>query len=153
MAWIDNAAVYWKDDNNVWQKITDHNRAPIQVNVERIENSTRMANGTLRRYVVAKKKEWTLSWDNLPSRRNPTKGGKTGLTTVDGGWAGEDIELFHNNKDTAFLMRIRGGDDEGKNITDTSIEQYNVMITSFNKEITKRGVVDMWSLSITLTEV
>ena len=152
MAWVENAAVYWKNGTS-WEKITDHNRAPIQVSVERIESSNRMANGTMRRYVIAKKKEWTLSWDNLPSRRNPVKGGKTGLTTVDGGWAGEDIEAFHNSKDGAFLMRIRGGDDENKLITDSTIEEYNVMITSFSKEITKRGIVDLWSLSITLTEV
>lgn len=152
MAWTDNSIMWWFD-GITWQKITDHNRAPLNMSIERIENSSRMANGTMRRYVVAKKREWSLSWENLPSRRNATKNGRTGLTTVDGGWAGADIENFHNITDSAFLMRIRGGDDETKAITDPTIKEYTVMITDFSKEVTKRGTVDLWSLDITLTEV
>lgn len=152
MAWFDNAIMWWYD-GATWQKITDHNRAPLQVDVERIENSQRMVDGTMRRYVVAKKHEFQVSWEMLPSRRNATYAGRTGLNTVDGGWAGEDIETFHNNTDTAFKMRLRGGDDESKAITDATIEEYTVMITDFNKEVTKRGTVDFWSLSVTLTEV
>lgn len=152
MVWTNNSIMWWYD-GTTWQKITDHNRSPLQVSVDRIENSQRMANGLMRRYVVAKKKEWQVSWENIPSRRNATFGGKTGLTTVDGGWAGEDIENFHNITDGAFKIRIRGGDDEAKTITDATIDEFTVMITDFSKEVTKRGVVDFWSLDITLTEV
>lgn len=152
MAWTDNAIMFWYD-GAVWQKITDHNREPLSISVERIESKQRMADGTMRRYVVAKKKSFSVNWSDLPSRRNPTFAGKTGLNTVDGGWAGEDIENFHNNTDGAFKIRLRGGDDDGKAITDGSIEEYTVMISDFSKEITKRGVVDYWDLSITLEEV
>lgn len=133
--------------------VTDHNRAALGVTVERIETSQRMANGTMRRYVVAKKHEWSLSWDNLPSRRSPVKNGQVGLTTVDDGWAGEDIENFHNTMDSAFKIRIKGGDDEFVSVVDPVVEEYTVMITDFGKEIIKRGVVDLWNLNITLTEV
>jgi hypothetical protein len=152
MNWIDNAAMYW-GDGNTWNKITDHNRQPIAVAPMRIENSNRMANGTLRRYVVAKKKEWTITWDMIPDRRNPVRNGVQGMGTVDNGWAGKDIEAWHDLHDGAFYLRLRSGDDMGKVLTDDSIEEYRVMITSFSKDIVKRGVVDFWNLSITLTEV
>lgn len=152
MAWKDNSIMWWYD-GTAWQKITDHNRSPLSVSVERIENKQRMADGTLRRYVVAKKRTWTTDWSSLPSRRNAVLSGKTGLTTVDGGWAGEDIENFHNATDGSFLMRIRGGDDTAKATTDSSIEEVTVMITDYSREVEKRGTVDLWNVSISLEEV
>lgn len=150
--WVTNAAIWWYDGSN-FQKVSDHGRGPISVSVERIESKQRMASGTLRRYVVAKKRTWSLDWENLPSRRNPTRAGVEGMGPADGGWAGEDIENFHNTTDGAFKMRIRGGDDDGKAINDASIEEVTVMITDFSKDVNKRGVVDFWNLSITLEEV
>lgn len=152
MSWQDNAIMFWHDGNQ-YQKITDHNRQPLSVSVERIENKQRMANGTMRRYVVAKKRTWSASWDMLPSRRDATYAGKDGLNTVDGGWAGEDIENFHNAVDGAFKMKLRGGDDEATDVNSTSIEEVTVMITDFSKDIVKRGVVDFWDLTVTLEEV
>lgn len=154
MAWQDNAIMFWSSDNGTtWNKITDHNRAPLSVTVERIERKNRMADGTMRRYVVAKKRTFSLSWTNLPSRRNASYAGKTGMTTVDNGFAGEEIEAFHNSVDGRFLIKLRKGIDEAKAITDGTIEVIPVMISDFNKDIEKRGVIDYWSLGITLEEV
>ena len=47
--------------------ITEHNRQPLQINYERIEQSSRMADGTMRRFITANKKNITLNWDDLPS--------------------------------------------------------------------------------------
>ena len=140
MAWQENAIMYWRD-GAYWRKVTDHNRAPLDISVERLENKQRMVNGTLRRHVVAKKRTFAASWDMLPSTNS--KGDKTG--TVDGGWAGDDIEEFHNNTDGEFQMQLRSGDGQ--------IETVTVMISDFSKEVMKRGLVDYWSLSITLEEV
>lgn len=154
MTWKDNTIVHWSSDNgSTWNKVTDHNREPLSISVERIEKKNRMVDGTLRRYTVGKKRTFQLSWNMIPSVRNGTYGGKTGLTTVDGGWAGEDIETFFRNNDGAFLMKIRKGSDENKNTNDASIEVVKVMFTDFSKEILKRGVVDFWSLNVTLEEV
>lgn len=151
MAWKDNSIMFWHD-GAVFQKVTDHNRSELSVSIERIERMQRMADGTLRRYVVAKKRTWSCSWDNLPSRRNGTLSGKTGLNTVDGGWAGEDIENFHNITDGSFKMKIRGGDDVDKTASDVTLEEVTVMITSFSKDIVKRGVIDLWNVDIELQE-
>lgn len=154
MSWKNNAILYVSADNGTsWDMLTDHNREPLDITFKRIEKTQRMANGTLRRYSVAKKKSVGVSWKNLPSRRNPSYAGKTGITTVDDGWAGEDIELFYNNNDGPVIIKLRGGDDESKAITDGTIEIVNVLITDFSKTITKRGVVDFWDLSITFEEI
>lgn len=153
MAWTDNAVMYWSTDNTNWNKITDHNRGPLSITVERIQKQNRMADGTLRRYSVSKKRTFNVSWDMIPSKRNATYGGKTGITTVDGGWAGEDIETFHNANNGRIYMKLRKGADEAKAISDGTIETVQVMISDFSKEIVKRGIVDFWSLSITMEEI
>lgn len=154
MGWIDNAIMYWSKDNGAtWNKITDHNRAPLTIAFERIGNSNRMVDGTMRRYSVVKKRSFTLSWSMLPSKSSGSYNGRTGLGTVDGGWAGEDIENFYNTTDGAFLVKLRKGTDEAKAISDGTLEVVTVMITDFSKVIEKRGVTDLWTLDITLEEV
>lgn len=140
MAWTDNTIMFWKV-GSTWTKITDHGRQPLSVSIERTENKQTMADGTRRRYSVAKKRTWSTSWDNIPSTNSKPKG----LTTADGGWAGEDIENFHNTTDGAFDMQLRRGDG--------TVETVTVWISDFSKEIVKRGVVDYWNLDITLEEV
>jgi hypothetical protein len=53
--------------NPIGYTLTDHNRQPLQVAYETIENSARMANGTLRRYITANKKKIGISWDMVPA--------------------------------------------------------------------------------------
>lgn len=150
--WKINAAMYWYY-NNAWVKITDHGRSPITVTPTRIESSDRMVNGTLRRYVVAQKNEFSVNWSMIPSDNDQVLNGRPGMNTVDNGWAGRDIELFCKTVNDAFKLRLRRGIDLDKNITDASIEEYTVMVTSFNKEIVKRGATDFWNIDVTLTEV
>lgn len=158
MAWTDNAIVWLgvPDSNGnvlTWNKITDHNRQPLSISFERFGTSNRMVDATMRRYSVAKKRTFSLSWTMIPSKMTPTYGAKTGLGTVDGGWAGEDIEAFYNSNDGMIKMKLRKGTDEAKAIADGTIEVVSVMITDFSKTVEKRGIVDFWSLDITLEEV
>jgi len=147
MALNDNILMQWYGTLTTggavaWRKITDHNRSPISIDTERIENKKRMADGTLRRYVVAKKRSWSCSWDRVPSR-NDVSGG---MTTADGGLAAQDIEKFHNVNDGAFSLKITRTDG----VTETDA---TVMITDFSKEVVKRGKVELWNMSVTLEEV
>ena len=154
MSWKQNAIMYWSNDGGAtWNKISDHNRSPLSIGVERLETKSRMVDGTLRRYSVAKKRTISVSWENFPSKTSPLYAGRTGLGTVDGGWAGEDIENFHDTVDGAFKVKLRKGIDEAKDTSDASIEVIDVMMTDFSKEVVKRGTVDLWSLSVTLEEV
>ena len=54
-------------DNYIY--ISDNNRAELAVSFERIEYKQRMINGTMRSYHVADKKNFSTSWDKLPSRK------------------------------------------------------------------------------------
>jgi len=146
MTWKDTVAMYWwgrldEEDADAYLKVSDHNRSPISIQVERIEKKQRMADGTLRRYVVAKKRSWSCSWEDLPDKRNVSGM----MTTVDNGLAATEMEIFHGLHDDAFPVQFRDGAN--------NVEQVDVMITSFSKDIKKRGQgIDFWDISITLEE-
>jgi len=116
--------------------ITEHNRSALDVDVERIESSNRMSNGTLRKWVVADKRTFSCSWDLLPA---------ISTKTVDGKWGGVDIETFYNSNPGSFTLTI-----VNTHATDT----YTVVFTDFSKSVEKRlGTSDWWNVSITLEEV
>lgn len=147
--WQSNPILFFSTNGTTWEKISDHNRSPLDINVERVGSSSRMVDGTLRRTTVAKKKTFAMSWENLPSVRNTA----TGLSTVDGGWAGEDLENFWNSQDDAFQIKLRRGSDIGKAST-VETEKYTVVMTEFSKSVNKRGPsIDLWNVSLTLEEV
>ena len=58
-----------------WQKLTDHNRSPIQISPELIESQSRMANGKMRKYVIAQKNKISVSWKYVPSKQSETADG------------------------------------------------------------------------------
>ena len=147
MPLIDNVIMQWngaltQGGGVAMRKITDHNRSALNVDYDRIEKKKRMANGTLRKYVVAKKRTYSCTWDLVPSR-NDVSGG---MTTADGGIAAKDIESFTKYNDGAFTLRLTYTDG-------TAQEDVTVMISDFSKEVAKRGKVELWNLSITLEEV
>jgi hypothetical protein len=127
-----NQIMYWGTS-----KVTDHNRAPLQVSYEFIERKSRMAKGTLRKYLVAKKRTWSTSWDMLPTFSNEV---------VDGGMSATAMETFVKNNTGAFTLTLRDG--QGNQ------ETAKVMVSDFSNEIQKRGTInDFWSVSVTLEEV
>lgn len=140
-------------------KVSDHGRSSLNEDSERIGMDKRMADGTLRRQFVGIKRKWSVSWDNLPSTNSATNS----LKTADGGMAGEDIEQFYFATPGKFRMVLRRGSaiDQDPPILVESALPYedddfyivNVMLTDFNKEVRKRGVVDLWNVSVTLEEV
>lgn len=152
--WTDNAIMSWAGN-----KITDHGRAPLSMDTERIGTDKRMADGTLRRQHIGVKRSWSVSWDNLPSTNSVT----TAFKTADGGWGGEDIEEFYYATPGKFRMVLRRGSALGTTTpnpaesalpyVDDDFYICNVMLTDFTKEVRKRGTVDIWSVSVTLEEV
>lgn len=128
---LKDAIMKW--DNN---RITDHNRSELSVDVDRIETANRMANGTRRAYVVADKRTFSTSWNNLPSSRS---------YTVDGFWGGDDIENWYNTKPGPFALAITHANG--------TIKEYTVVMTRFSKEIIKRGAYDMLQVSVEMEEV
>jgi hypothetical protein len=159
MSWKNNSLMWWQIGNTLY-KISDHNRSPLSEDTERIDNKKRMLDGTLRRYSVTKKRTWTCSWDNLPSKQSIS-----GMKTADNGLYGEQMEALHNSTDGEFRMILRRGTARNvqtfPNVPSTQLPYddgtfyaTNVMITEFSKETVKRGLnTDLWNVSITLEEV
>ena len=116
--------------------VTDHNRAQLGIDVERIEKKQRMANGTLRKYIIADKRTFSTSWSMLP---------KLSSQTVDGFWGGEAIETFYNSNPGSFSLEITDADGEATT--------YTVMFADFSRTISKRGSVDFWEISLSMEEV
>jgi ATP adenylyltransferase/5',5'''-P-1,P-4-tetraphosphate phosphorylase II len=116
--------------------VTDHNRQSLSIDVERIEKKQRMANGTLRKYIVADKRTFGTSWQMLP---------KLTTQTVDGYWGADAIEQFYNTVTGSFSLELSDGD--------TETYTYNVMFSDFSKTVVKRGSVDFWEISVTMEEV
>lgn len=118
-------------------RLTDHNRSAIVISPERIENRKRMANGTLRNFVVAQKRKIKTSWDDLPNKDS---------LTVDGFWGAESMVDFYNITFGEFTLRLSYGDN--------SFEDILVMFSDFSPTVKKRnGYVDYYSIDITFEEV
>ena len=153
MSWKDNAMMWWNGN-----KITDHNRSPLDESVEQLGTDTRTANGTLRRHTIARKRTWSCSWENLPSRAVNGY-----IKPADGGWSGAQMEDFYYANTGAFRLALRNGSASGMSLpnpTDAQLPFDNdhfyiarVMFTEFSKEIIKRGPgVDYWNISVTMEE-
>jgi hypothetical protein len=54
--------------NELFIVVSDHNRSPINITNQRIEQRQRMANGTMRSFFIADKLTIDTSWTMLPSR-------------------------------------------------------------------------------------
>ncbi len=63
LLYIDTSAT----DTPTWAKLSEHNRQPMSINQNRFQKVTRMSNGTLRKFFIADKKEFSASWNMLPS--------------------------------------------------------------------------------------
>ena len=128
-----------------WNKITEHNRSPIELGIERIEKVVRTSNGTLRKNHVADKRQFSMSWDMLPSYRT---------LTVDGGWGAEDLRQFYLSDDgkKTFNIRINLA-KTGSDQSTLGFEPYTVSISNCNFTVVKRGLQPHWNVSISLDEV
>ena len=128
-----------------WNKVTEHNRSALDLGTERIEKVVRTSNGTLRKNHIADKKKFQLSWEMLPSYRT---------LTVDGGWGAEDLRSFYFGDEgkQSFNIRINLA-KTGLDQSSSGYESYNVIISSCNFTVVKRGMQPHWNVSLSLDEV
>lgn len=118
--------------------VTDHNRAAVSVDVERIETAKRMANGLMRKYYVADKRTFSTSWEMIPNAAG---------FTVDGHGGADDIENFYNTTEGAFTLELTLGNSP------YTVKTYTVMFTDFSKKLNKRGKFDFYDVDVTMEEV
>jgi len=172
MSHILNAGVDVQGADGNWYSLTDDNRQPIKIAYEVIEKTSRMADGTLRRYVIARKHKITASWQNVWSKSSMSS---------DAGKAGAWIKSFYeanvfipinvrltvasmNTQNISTTSGFVPGGVGGYETSDTYIPSltanssgnmvYNVFITSFDYEVVKRNKdFDLVNINIEFTEI
>jgi hypothetical protein len=157
--------------------LSDHNRAGISIDINRIESRQRMINGSMRSYHTADKITVSTSWTRLPSRAfsvaDPEFGNGTNapegklirekLTslrynpethTADGGAGGTDLLAWYEAFRGPFYVFL-SYDKFGQNDMNRYTQILHMYFSEFNYEVEKRGqdLFDMWNISLSLEEV
>lgn len=140
-----------------WQKLTDHNREDIEIKPELIEQQSRMANGKMRKYLVAQKNIISTSWKYVPSKQSEC---------VDGNYGAAWLESFYKaNAGLPIYLKVvsseldpdptLGSLPSGTFATaQTGSKIYNVYMTDFSKTIINRTKVsDYVDMNIEFTEI
>jgi hypothetical protein len=135
------------NDTPVWSKITEHNRAPVSIDTNRIESTQRMSNGSLRKIFIADKKSIGASWSMLPT--NDTM-------TVDGGLGASSLRSFYHGKGTGtFKVKISyNGVSARDEILTMSFTACSFAVIKRNVKAKTADVAqEFWDVSIILEEV
>jgi hypothetical protein len=157
MAYLLQAGIQLSLDNVNWQKLTDHNRSPIDISQELIETQARMANGRMKKYVVAQKNIISVSWSYVPSKTSET---------ADLNYGAAWLESFYKaNVGIPIYLKIVSSElDPDPSIgslpagtfatAQTGSKTYTVFMNNFSKSIINRTKVsDYVSMSIDFTEI
>lgn len=95
-----------------------------------------MANGTMRKFIIADKRTFSTSWTVLPQNAS---------LTVDGFWGKTEIENWWNTHSGQFELKLFYGD--------ATTDVFYVMMSKFSAELSKRGAFDFWRVNIGMDEV
>ena len=134
-----------------WYKLSDHNRQPISITYTLIEQTDRMANGTLRKYVVARKFVINANWKDFPTLDSNVVDYEP--TDLKVGKAGAWIKAFYegnygNPVYVRLIMATEGSTQDGlptgtytdsQNAESVS-EPYVAFMTTFTYDVTKRRI-------------
>jgi hypothetical protein len=158
------------DNGTTWYDLTDHNRQPIQYTPQRIEQVQRMANGTMRKFVIANKATYETTWQMVPSgTQNITS--QSGISvasytpTVDGKYGAGFMKAFYEKyvfqpislKLTFATDNLSGTNHIPSKLVTPSTGNHQlltVFITDFKYTINKRlGLIDYVDVTMQFTEV
>lgn len=137
--------------------LSDHSRSPLSINYDVIDKTSRMADGTMRRYVVNKKIKYSCQWSLLPTIRSQV---------ADGNADARDMKEFYDKYCYAPLQLdlyyMTNATERGKivvppqgtNDTNSYKETKNVFWTGFGFDVVKRlRNFDYWNVTSEFTEI
>jgi hypothetical protein len=144
--------------------LSDHNREPISLSQQRIENRVRMINGNMRSYHTADKVSVSTSWEMLPSRafsEDPeisvagvVRNENAVLNTADTGAGGSDLLRWYEDHPGPFYVYL-SYDKTGNRTFNRYTQVLRMYFASFDHTVATRGKdnFDMWNISLSLEEV
>lgn len=172
MAHLLHAGIAVSTDGTTWYRLTDDNRSPIKINFEVIEKTSRMADGTLRRYVVARKHKISMSWQAITSLSTQTSDYVAGTSGYAGAWLRSFYEanVFVPVKVKLIISKVTTSNDPtyGAFVVDDNTyksafyidktggvpDQYDTYITNFDYEVLKRSSThDIVNMTLEFTEI
>lgn len=153
--------------SSLFYVITDHNREPLAIDYETVEKAARMADGTMRKYVVAKKKKISTSWTMIPSGTYQASNTQNSgyQFTADGYRGGAWMKSFYeSNLFKPVLLRVAHSQEKSflsnsassfyASPSASAYEDMWVFITSFNYNVNKRlTLTDYVDIDIEFTEI
>jgi hypothetical protein len=134
--------------------VSDNNRSELAVSFERIEYKQRMINGTMRSYHVADKKNFSTSWENLPSRKTEVTEYHADLRNRFAG--GQEMLKWYKDHTGDFWMLLVYDVDSTVATGDIkkNIEKVNVFFENLSYNVLERGSdLDLWNIDLSLVEV
>lgn len=132
--------------------VSDNNRSELSVSFERIEYKQRMINGTMRSYHVADKKNFSTSWEKLPSRKTQV----TEYSASSSFAGGQEMLKWYEDHTGDFWMLLVYDVDSTVSTGDIkkNVEKVNVFFENFSYNIIERGFdLDLWNIDLSLVEV
>ena len=149
MTYLLQAGIQLSLDNVNWQKLTDHNREPIDISTEIIETQARMANGRMKKYVVAQKNTISVSWSYVPSKTSETVDLNHGAAWLE--------SFYRSNVGSPIYVKVveSGLNGSGNFVTAQHASKvYTVFMNNFSKTIINRTKLsDYVDMSIEFTEI
>jgi hypothetical protein len=166
MTYAIKAALQISADNITWYSLTDHNRAPIVYTPQRLEQVQRMADGTMRKFVVANKDVFDVSWSFIPAASTTLGTGNAAFKpTVDGNYGAAFMKAFYEQYVfTPVYLKILYANDNAtgtafnssqtQSNTGTGIDTIQVFMTDFSMTIINRFTyTDYVDVKMQFTEV
>ena len=161
-----SVSLNWNGTTGDWYDLSDHNRQPIVIVPNRIEQVQRMADGSMRKFVIASKNVIDTSWTSLPSasqtissQAGKSLGSSTFTPTVDGKMGAGFIKAFYDaNVFNPVYVKVTYAKDNSTGTSHTasstgSSQIFKTFITDFKYTINKRlTYLDYVDLSIQFTE-
>jgi hypothetical protein len=132
--------------------VSDNNRAELAISFERIEYKQRMINGTMRSYHVADKKNFSTSWEKMPSRKTQV----TEYSASSNFAGGQEMLKWYEDHTGDFWMLLVYDVDSTVATGDIkkNIEKVNVFFENFSYNVVERGFdLDLWNIDLSLVEV
>lgn len=136
------------NNNNGGGSITlsDHSRSPLSVTYDIINKSERMADGTLRQYVISKKNIFSCQWSLLPTIRNQVADGNADANDMKDYY---DLYMYK-----PFTMTLYTARNHTERVGAAYTKTHNVLWTNATFEVVKRFKdFDYWNVSAEFTEI
>lgn len=158
MAYAIGAGIEVSLDGATWYKLTDHNRQPISYSPELIESSQRMANGKMRKYVIAKKEKISTEWRYVPTKTSECVDGNHGPAWLESFYksnAGLPVHIKVISSEIDPDASVAGIPLETNFKTaQTGSKTYVTFITGFSKTLNHRTrLSDYVDMTIEFTEI